>query len=94
MADNNQEPPETPQEEVKEVPYNWDLDQEGNLIEKYPENLEENDFQLVHKWVLWEQFRKEVPRERGGYNKGKDDNFVDNMRKVGYFNSVFGFCRL
>jgi hypothetical protein len=91
MAAPAEEPPKQQVEAQveEEVPYEWDLDAEHNLVEKYPD-VKNSSLQLAHKWVLWEQFEP-VVKEAG---KGKGHDFYDNMRKVGYFHDVVGYCQL
>lgn len=48
MAENKQE--------AQDIPYQWELDEEENLVEKYSEELEDGDKLLTYRWVLWEQF--------------------------------------
>ena len=80
-------------ENHEEVKYNWDLDKEGNLVEKYSDQLEDGDKKLSYNWTLWEQFEAADKQQKPKF-KQYDEKFVSNMRKVGYFNTVFGFCRL
>jgi len=68
------------------------LDHEQNIVEKYPSKLEAKDRALTYKWVLWEQFQQDEERDKK--KKNFDDKFVSNMRKVGYFNSIFQYCKL
>jgi hypothetical protein len=72
--------------------YDFEMDEENNIKEIYPKKVEDGDVKLQYEWVFWEQFQPMVDR-KDRKKKPAEDKFYDNMRKVGYFNTAFGYCK-